>query len=95
MQPVLDPLLWTTTHASVEARESYPGDSKIFPVNIVSEQTLFRNIFLARVCRVYHMVYEGINKEGVHALGLATSADGVKWERNSNDPIFERSPPGR
>ena len=48
-----------------------------------------------RVCRLYHMVYEGINKEGVHALGLATSADGVKWERKSNEPIFERSPPGR
>lgn len=41
------------------------------------------------------MVYEGIDKDGVHALGLATSADGVKWERKSNDPIFERSPPGR
>lgn len=41
------------------------------------------------------MVYEGINKEGVHALGLATSEDGVKWERKGNEPIFERSPPGR
>lgn len=55
----------------------------------------FFTLTLPRVCRVYHMVYEGINKEGVHALGLATSADGVKWERKSNDPIFERSPPGR
>ena len=41
------------------------------------------------------MVYEGINKEGIHSFGLATSADGVKWERKSNEPIFERSSPGR
>lgn len=41
------------------------------------------------------MVYEGINKEGVHSLGLATSVDGVEWERKSDKPIFERSPPGR
>ncbi len=41
------------------------------------------------------MVYEGISKEGVHSFGLATSADGVKWERKSNEPIFERSSPGR
>lgn len=49
----------------------------------------------ARVSRVYHMVYEGVDKAGVHALGLATSKDGVKWERHSDQPIFERSPPGR
>lgn len=41
------------------------------------------------------MVYEGVDKEGVHALGLATSTDGVEWERTSNKPIFERSAPGR
>eukprot|EP00904_Undaria_pinnatifida_P003951 jgi/Undpi1/13557/HiC_scaffold_8.g03216.m1 len=41
---------------------------------------------------VYHMIYEGVNKEGVHALGLATSRDGVEWERVSDKPIFERSP---
>ncbi|CAM9775234.1 unnamed protein product [Ectocarpus sp. 8 AP-2014] len=43
---------------------------------------------------VYHMVYEGVDKDGVHALGLATSKDGIKWERHSDQPIFERSPPG-
>lgn len=43
---------------------------------------------------VYHMVYEGLNSEGVHALGLATSNDGVEWERNGDAPIFERSSPG-
>lgn len=41
------------------------------------------------------MIYEGINKEGVHALGLATSSDGVTWKRNGDKPIFERSAPGR
>lgn len=41
------------------------------------------------------MIYEGVNKEGVHAFGLATSSDGVRWERSSDKPIFERSPPGR
>lgn len=46
-------------------------------------------------CSVYHMVYEGLNSEGVHALGLATSNDGVEWERNGDAPIFERSSPGR
>lgn len=41
------------------------------------------------------MIYEGVNKEGVHALGLATSADGVEWERVGGKPIFERSSSGR
>lgn len=62
---------------------------------ILVAQTCACNWRAATSVRVYHMIYEGVNKEGVHALGLATSADGVEWERVGGKPIFERSPSSR
>ena len=37
----------------------------------------------------YVMFYEGINKEGIHAIGLASSGDGIHWKREGSSPIFE------
>ena len=41
---------------------------------------------------VFRMWYEGISKSGVHSIGLATSSDGVRWERVADEPIFARNP---
>ncbi|CAM9208355.1 unnamed protein product [Phaeothamnion confervicola] len=53
---------------------------------------------------VYHMFYEGVNAAGVHAIGLATSDDGIHWRRATSAPgaaaapagvpVLERGPPG-
>lgn len=37
------------------------------------------------------MWYEGISALGVHSIGLATSRNGMQWERFSDEPIFQRS----
>lgn len=39
----------------------------------------------------YRMWYEGISATGVHSIGMATSPDGIKWQRVSDEPIFTRS----
>lgn len=36
------------------------------------------------------MVYEAVSDEGVHSIGLARSADGIKWDKQ-NEPIFSPS----
>ena len=36
----------------------------------------------------YKMYYEGISKKGVHAIGLALSADGENWQRSGDDPVL-------
>lgn len=38
------------------------------------------------------MIYEGIDANGIHAIGVATSKDGITWVRQSVDkPAFERN----
>ena len=32
----------------------------------------------------YLMFYEGVNKKGVHAIGLATSRDGITWVKDTH-----------
>ena len=39
----------------------------------------------------YTMWYEGVSAEGVHAIGVATSADGVRWEASADAPVFTPS----
>jgi len=39
------------------------------------------------------MLYEATDEAGVHAIGRATSADGVAWERDA-EPVFRPGPPG-
>lgn len=39
----------------------------------------------------YRMWYEGLSSDGVHSIGLATSADGLRWDRVSDSPVFTPS----
>jgi hypothetical protein len=39
----------------------------------------------------YRMWYEGISSDGQHSIGLATSTDGLRWQRVSDEPIFKAS----
>lgn len=39
----------------------------------------------------YLMLYEAVDGAGVHAIGLARSADGVKWEKQAGGPVFSPS----
>jgi predicted GH43/DUF377 family glycosyl hydrolase len=39
----------------------------------------------------FRMWYEAISGDGVHSIGLATSTDGVRWERVSDEPVFRRN----
>ncbi|CAM9333272.1 unnamed protein product [Choristocarpus tenellus] len=45
---------------------------------------------IIKIKGVYHMLYEAVDGEGVHSIGLATSDDGKKWTRNGDAPVFER-----
>lgn len=36
----------------------------------------------------YVMFYEGVDRKGVHGIGLAVSSDGVRWKRDTNLPVF-------
>jgi hypothetical protein len=36
----------------------------------------------------YRMWYEGISKDAVHSIGVATSDDGLQWKRLSDKPVF-------
>jgi len=38
--------------------------------------------------RGYTMFYEGVDDGGRHAIGLATSVDGVKWTASEANPVF-------
>eukprot|EP00617_Octactis_speculum_P026771 CAMPEP_0185771412 /NCGR_PEP_ID=MMETSP1174-20130828/64288_1 /TAXON_ID=35687 /ORGANISM="Dictyocha speculum, Strain CCMP1381" /LENGTH=460 /DNA_ID=CAMNT_0028457281 /DNA_START=23 /DNA_END=1405 /DNA_ORIENTATION=- len=43
----------------------------------------------------YYMFYEGISAAGRHAIGLATSTNGIQWERaNGGQPVLEPSASG-
>lgn len=42
----------------------------------------------------YKMWYEGISAVGGHAIGMATSEDGVVWSRHSDVPVFAASSDG-
>ena len=42
----------------------------------------------------YYMFYEGVNVSGGHAIGLASSTDGLTWESASPGPIFEAGADG-
>jgi len=37
------------------------------------------------------MYYEAIDGNGIHSIGAAKSADGLKWERVNDKPVFEAS----
>lgn len=39
----------------------------------------------------YRMWYEGVSSQGKHSIGLASSDDGIKWTRVSDDPVFAPS----
>lgn len=39
----------------------------------------------------YKMWYEGVSQDGKHSIGLATSSNGIVWERASNNPVFTAS----
>jgi hypothetical protein len=39
----------------------------------------------------YRMWYEGISADGYHSIGVATSTDGIRWTRVSNEPILAPS----
>lgn len=41
----------------------------------------------------YFMFYEGVNEAGMHAIGLATSNDGIKWLKDKQSPIGEPGGP--
>ena len=36
----------------------------------------------------YVMFYEGVDRRGVHGIGLAVSSDGAHWEKHPGGPIF-------
>eukprot|EP01041_Mallomonas_annulata_P002397 gene2397-4649_t len=36
----------------------------------------------------YRMWYEAVSSEGRHSIGLATSLDGMQWERVGDEPVF-------
>jgi hypothetical protein len=46
----------------------------------------------------YLMFYSGLNPQGYHSIGLATSSDGVHWERQPgpepDGSVFAHAPPG-
>jgi hypothetical protein len=42
----------------------------------------------------YKMYFVGFTNEGDHAVGLATSADGITWIRHPANPILDGGPPG-
>ena len=37
------------------------------------------------------MWYEGVSVDNIHSIGVASSFDGVNWERLSTDPVFTPS----
>ena len=39
----------------------------------------------------YRMWYEGVSKDNIHSIGVATSLDGTNWERLSTDSVFTPS----
>jgi predicted GH43/DUF377 family glycosyl hydrolase len=43
----------------------------------------------------YKMWYEGISAAGVHSIGIATSTDGITWQRVNDEPIFSKNPDER
>jgi hypothetical protein len=47
----------------------------------------------------YYMFYEGLNKSGYYGIGLAESADGLTWQRDTagdqpGGPVFTHAPKG-
>lgn len=43
---------------------------------------------------MYKMWYVGFDKNGISAIGHATSKDGVRWEKYKDNPVLKASPAG-
>lgn len=48
--------------------------------------------WILRVGETYHLWYTGYNEDRspLRMLGHATSADGLRWERDANNPIYDK-----
>ncbi|MBU7586245.1 MAG: glycosyl hydrolase [Nostoc sp. TH1S01] len=51
-----------------------------------------------KIKRQYIIFYEGVNRSGYHSIGLAISADGIHWQKETGDQpggsVFSHAPKG-
>lgn len=65
------------------------GGGSSNPDSFDSKGVTCRHVSRIKQDGTFRMWYEGINKNGNSAIGIATSFDGIKWEKLSEDPVFK------